>query len=119
MKRQLIILLAAVTFTVAMVPKLRRAVNLEEELRQTMASSASTVASGGATSATLQVCKPETPCAWSIYVNRQKIIDTNIVNTYCNCKVGTECQFDEDDENLNAFIHRCRPTNHNEDKTES
>ncbi|XP_013144107.1 PREDICTED: uncharacterized protein LOC106107681 isoform X2 [Papilio polytes] len=83
MKPQLIILLAAVTFTVAMVPKLRRAVNLEDELQHTMASASSTADEGAtaSTSATLEVCKPETPCAWYIYVTKQKIIDTNIINT--------------------------------------
>ncbi|CAH2048538.1 unnamed protein product, partial [Iphiclides podalirius] len=110
MRRELVVLLAAVTLTVAMVPRLRRAVNLDEdeELKKTSPPSQDT-----------QICMPQTPCAWSIYKLNSKIIETRITNGYCNCDVGTLCLISEDDRNVGAFIHRCRAPVENDETAES
>ncbi|XP_068633368.1 uncharacterized protein [Battus philenor] len=108
MRRELFIFIAVLALTAAMVPRLRRAVNLEEEFMKTAAAGTRE-----------KICMPQTPCAWSVYITRQKIIDTKVENAYCNCAAGTKCQINEDDENVNAFIHRCRPLNPNEENAES
>ncbi|CAG4965275.1 unnamed protein product [Parnassius apollo] len=112
MKGQLLIIFAAITFSAAMVPKLRRAVNMDED-EEFLKSVSST------SEKSKEICMPQTPCAWSIYKSRQKIIDTQITNTYCHCGAGTTCQINEDDANVGAFIHRCRPPVDNDENTES
>ncbi|XP_045498026.1 uncharacterized protein LOC123696064 [Colias croceus] len=91
--KALIILLALVSFTAAMVPRHRRAINVEEEN-------------------TMKICAPSTPCAWSIYQPGNKHVESSqillLTNTYCNCDVGESCQMSEDSATANAFVHRCK-----------
>uniref|UniRef100_A0A2A4J1T6 Uncharacterized protein n=1 Tax=Heliothis virescens TaxID=7102 RepID=A0A2A4J1T6_HELVI len=94
MKRGLLVFLAVCAFAVAMVPRNRRAVNTEEE--------------EAPPKDTVRTCAPQTPCAWSIYDPRNKLIQINITNTYCICGEGTACLVIEDDTATKAFVHKCR-----------
>ncbi|XP_038209956.1 uncharacterized protein LOC119830860 [Zerene cesonia] len=88
--KALIILLALASFTAAMVPRNRRAINVEEENK-------------------MKICAPSTPCAWSIYQPGNKDVQFYLVpNTYCNCDVGESCQMSQDGATTNELIHRCK-----------
>ncbi|XP_047533382.1 uncharacterized protein LOC125068321 [Vanessa atalanta] len=97
MNRVLIVLVAMCMFTVAMVPKNRRALNSEEE--KTRRSS---------TENPTQICAPRTPCGWSVYKPVSKMIELNITNTYCHCGSKAECKVSEDDTGASALILRCK-----------
>ncbi|KAJ0176723.1 hypothetical protein K1T71_007902 [Dendrolimus kikuchii] len=97
MMRGLLIFFAMCTFTVAMVPRDRRAVNDEQTVTPTTKS--------------VQICAENTPCGWSIYKPMTKIIELNIKNTYCDCDISKVCTIYEDNLSANAYVHKCRPPN--------
>ncbi|XP_063826312.1 uncharacterized protein LOC135075762 [Ostrinia nubilalis] len=97
MTKVLILLLVLCAFATAMVPRERRAVDLEE-----------LPASSSTTTAAPNICAPTTPCGWSIYKPQIKIIDMFVVNGYCICEEGLNCAIDEDDKSVSTYVHRCR-----------
>ncbi|XP_045773126.1 uncharacterized protein LOC123872715 [Maniola jurtina] len=100
MKRTLFIILVVCTLSaMAAVPKLRRAIDPDEEENKTSSSSSPT-----------KICAPQTPCGWSVYHPHSRIITTNITNTYCTCAPGTSCESAEDDLAASTYVLLCKKT---------
>lgn len=108
MKQSLIVLFVLCGFVAAMVPRDRRAVNTEDE--ELFKSQSTTMASDTANQP--MICAKQTPCGWSIYRPISKYIEMNITNTYCICSATENCVVTDDDSTINAYIHHCRPADH-------
>ncbi|XP_022813898.1 uncharacterized protein LOC111347782 [Spodoptera litura] len=104
MKQGLLVFLSLCALTTAMVPRVRRAMNTEEEEMHQVSTTSTTT-----TSSAVTTCAYHTPCAWTVYrQNNPAIIEMYIPNTYCTCKSDTVCKVVENDTSVNTLIHRCR-----------
>ncbi|CAH0691766.1 unnamed protein product [Spodoptera exigua] len=107
MKQGLLVFLSICALTTAMVPRVRRAMNTEDDdLLQAMSTTSTTTTSGEET----RTCAYQTPCAWTVYrPGMPAFSEMYIPNKYCVCASGTVCKKSENDTSANTHIHRCRP----------
>ncbi|XP_026734704.1 uncharacterized protein LOC113505298 [Trichoplusia ni] len=107
MKRGLLVLLAMCSLACAMVPRERRAVPTETDAAPVKATDGE------------KYCASHTPCAWTVYQKVIKVPEMTIVNTYCVCEENLECQEDEDDGAIGAYVHRCKARGSKTEKSAS